>query len=140
MYFSTESRKLRRAERRVVKYADGLFAISQNDYDYFTKLHGNVTLLRPFHQSGAITVLPGEGDFVLLQGDLSIEDNFRSVLKLARLCDELGIPCKIAGRAPDSRKAATLNDLANIDLHLNVPEDEMMQLILQEYFPDKNLA
>jgi hypothetical protein len=88
-----------------------------------------VTLLRPFHQFSEVSISPGEGDYILMLGDMSIEDNYSSMYNLALICSELGLPLKIAGRSPSTTDRQALEDLTNIDLYFDVPEDEMTILM-----------
>ncbi len=129
LHFRRESTKLRRFERKVVHAADMILAISVGDQRYFANRHDNVHILRPFHPYDEVKVLPGEGDYILLHGDLSVEDNLAVVEQLAAICIELGFRYKVAGRAPGEEGIARLQKLKNVELHLNVSSEEMLKLM-----------
>jgi hypothetical protein len=129
LHFRRESAKLRRFERAVTKKADIIFAISSGDRHYFSSRHKNVHVLLPFHQYEDVAVLPGEGDYVLMHGDLSVEDNLAVIERLAQICIKLNISYKIAGRAPDEEGMARLLKLENADLHLDISAEDMLALM-----------
>lgn len=129
LHFKRESAKLRRFERKIVHKADGIFAISTGDRRYFASRHKNVQVLRPFHQYEKVMVLPGEGDYVLLHGDLSVEDNLSVAEELAAICIKLGLRYKVAGRSPGEEGIGRLQKLENAELHLNVSAEEMLTLM-----------
>jgi hypothetical protein len=129
LHFKRESIKLRRFERKVIHAADCILAISAGDARYFASRHKNVHVLRPFHQYEDVNVLPGIGDYVLLHGDLSVEDNLAVVEQLAAICIKLHIKYKVAGRAPGEKGIARLKQLKNTELHLDVSSEEMLKLM-----------
>ena len=129
MHFRRESRKLRRIEQEVLSNTEAVFAISEHDMEYYLGRHPDVHLVMPFHQFEELLVRPGEGDYVLLHGDLSIDDNLASTIRLASLCTSAGVPVKIAGRSPSRIGLAKLDQLTNIELHLDVSEEDMMVLM-----------
>ncbi len=129
LHFKRESIKLRRFERKVTHEADCILAISDNDRRYFASRHNNVVAIKPFHQYEDVMVLPGEGDYILLHGDLSIEDNLAVIEQLAEICIKLNIKYKIAGRSPREEAIVRLKNLKNAELHLNVSSEEMLQLM-----------
>ncbi|RLD21414.1 MAG: hypothetical protein DRI69_04115, partial [Bacteroidetes bacterium] len=131
LHFKRESIKLRRFERKVVFAADGIFAISAGDSRYFSSRHKNVHILAPFHQYEEVMVLPGEGDYVLLHGDLSVEDNLAVVEALAAVCIKHDLRYKVAGRSPGEEGIARLQKLKNAELHLNVSSQKMQELMQQ---------
>ena len=129
LHFRRESRKLRRAEKEVINHARSIFAISDYDRDYYGSRHPDVHLVMPFHQFEDIRVQPGEGAYALLHGDLSIDDNLSTALKMASLCKEAQIALKVAGRSPTAAGLAKLRQMPNIDLYLDVSDDEMETLM-----------
>lgn len=129
LHFKRESIKLRKAEISVLRSVDAVMAISSYDSDYYSQRHENVTLIRPFHQFTEVSMGLGEGTYVLLQGDLSIDDNFNSTYFVAKLCAKLGVPCKIAGRSPAQGGKEKLAALQNIETHYDVSDDEMFKLM-----------
>jgi len=129
LHFKRESMKLRRFEREVVQNADVIFAISIGDQGYFANRHKNAHVLTPFHQYDEVMALTGEGDYVLLHGDLSVEDNLANVEDIAAICTKLDLRYKVAGRAPGEEGIARLKKLKSAELHLNVSDEEMLKLM-----------
>lgn len=142
LHFRRESAKLRRFEREILKSVDGVFAISHSDLDYFSSRHENVNLIPAFHQYSGVEVQMGEGEYVLFQGDLTVDDNFNVIRDLAHRIADDGIPVKVAGRINAQPSIVDAFKHENLTLYPDVSTDEMTELMLkaQVHVIDSNIT
>ncbi|MFZ4399989.1 MAG: glycosyltransferase family 1 protein [Bacteroidales bacterium] len=131
LYFFIASCKLR-LYQHVLKHADLMLIVSQNDTNYF--LHKfdkkRIVYLPSFHPNSSIQIKPGKGDYVLYHGNLSVPENeFAASFLMKEIFNNLNIPLKIAGLHPDKSLQKLSDNFNNVELIANPDEETMMQLV-----------
>jgi len=129
LYYFTESLKLRRFEKNV-RYASGIAVISPNDHSYFNNRHENVTLVPAFHPFDEMRTSPGEGDYFLYHGNLSVEENQLAVdYLLDKVMGFTDVKFVIAGMNPSEKLIRKADRLPRVKLISNPSEERMEKLI-----------
>ena len=116
----------------VIRHADLVLAVSFSDSNYlkqaFPKL--KVEFMPCFHANERITALPGQSDYILYHGKLSVVENERAVRYLVeQVFSKLPYRCVIAGMDPSPALRKTIAPYANISLVANPDQETMDQLI-----------
>jgi hypothetical protein len=128
IYFKTESYKLRSYEK-ILKFADHVLAISKADTEYFEKKYGNATYISAFHPNRIISSLKGKGDYILMHGNLGVEENDSAILHCIRnILNNIDFPVVISGKAPSESLIDEISLHKNIVLVENPDESEMDRL------------
>ena len=135
IFFILESWKLKLYEFRL-QHADTIFAITAKDKE---KLHRmcpstDVELLPCFHNGtfGASTGKQrGKGDFILYNGNLSVEENIKAVLYLIEKVAPFteGAHWIFAGSNPSERIMKAAGRIENAEVIANPSHEEMQQLV-----------
>jgi hypothetical protein len=115
-YFYNESKKLKKFEDEL-KYANKIFAISKSDYEYLRQSYETISYVSAFHNNAAVTSKPGNGDYILYQGNLSVAENNQAAMFIAKKIAE-GMPFKfiIAGKQPTNALKKEIKGIPNITL------------------------
>ena len=83
-----------------------------------------------FHANERITALPGQSDYILYHGKLSVVENERAVRYLVeQVFSKLPYRCVIAGMDPSPALRKAIAPYANISLMANPNQAEMDRLI-----------
>ncbi len=128
IYFQIESIKLKRFEK-VLSFADHILAISISDYDYFNRKYGKTIHARAFHANNIISSKEGKGDFILIHGNLEVEENKSAILYCLRnIFKSIDFPVVIAGKNPGNQLKAEIASHENIVLVESPDESEMDRL------------
>lgn len=131
LFYHAEAWKLRRYEP-VLKNAAGIFAISQQDADYFSKKYGNVTLVPGFNSADSVCLETGRGEYVLYHGNLSVKENETAAKWLIdNVFSELDLHCIIAGLNPSDKLVKLAEKHPNVTLVANPDDAEMIDLLRQ---------
>ncbi len=127
LYYKVESALLKRYEI-ILKEADCLFAISEQDSDYFSNI--NTTRFVPaFHGNDQIYSKLGSGDYCLFHGNLAVAENEKAVmLLLEHVFPHLDFSVIIAGANPSKALKEVVESFDQVQLVANPTEDEMMIL------------
>lgn len=129
MYFSCEADKLKRYEP-ILKKTQGIFAISQQDFDYFAAHYALVKCLPAFSSFNGISSLPGKGEYVLYHGNLSVRENANAAQWLIEnVFSKINQKCIIAGLLPDVALLRQASKYENIEVRANVSDKEMTELL-----------
>lgn len=126
-----ESHRFRWYEK-VLRHADRMLVVSTTDTDHLRKTFPDkpVDFMPCFHANDKVTVEPGQSDFILYHGKLSVVENERAALYLIEnVFGRLKQKCIIAGMDPSpllSNAAARHN---NIEIIANPSTEEMNALI-----------
>lgn len=136
LYYLTEHLKLKFYEP-ILKHADVIMAITEKDKDFFARRHPQVkTELMPCFHNGLLPSMKeeetiGRGNYILYNGNLSIEENIKAVMFLMEKVIPFtnGAKWIIAGREPhnDIINAAKMTD--NVEVCPNPTSEEMDKLI-----------
>ena len=130
-FYYTEAWKLRRYEP-ILRKAAGIFAISQQDADYFSKKYGKVTLVPGFNSADSVCSETGRGEHVLYHGNLSVKENETAAKWLIEnVFAELGLHCVIAGLNPSEKLLKLAEKHSNVTLVANPDDAEMIDLLRQ---------
>jgi hypothetical protein len=129
-YFYNEAAKLKRYEN-VLKKADKVLAISENDRQHFSKEFNNVIHVPAFHPFNEVKSKLGRGDYALYHGNLSVAENVNAVnFLLDDVFSDLDIPLKIAGLNPTKQLKNRLANHQSIELIPN-PDNETLQELIE---------
>lgn len=133
VFFGMESFRLKQFERNL-KYASHIAAISLNEKKYFEKKYPTtpVSLLPCFFEQQGQTILPGKGNYILYQGNLSVDENIKAVTYLFEniipaLTD---IHFVIAGANPNIKLIKLAHNLPQVQLIAN-PEKELLDQLIE---------
>ena len=130
-FYYAEARKLRRYEP-ILRKADGIFAISQQDADYLSKKYGKVTLVPGFNSADSVCSETGRGEYVLYHGNLSVKENEEAAKWLIEnVFAELDLHCIIAGLNPSDKLVKLAEKHSNVTLVANPDDAEMIDLLRQ---------
>ncbi len=129
-YFYNEAAKLKRYEE-VLKKADMILAISENDRAHFSKSYENVVHVPAFHPFNEVKSKVGKGTYALYHGNLSVAENVNAVnFLLDDVFSDLDIPLKIAGLNPTKQLKSRLAENKTIELIAN-PDDKTLQHLIE---------
>lgn len=136
-FFNWESRRLKRYEK-VLKNADVIFAITQKDKRYFSTTYPTVkTELLPCFHNGAEEMLTtserGSGNYLLYNGNLSVEENLNAVYFLAERVISAFPDVKwvIAGGNPPKELYEVVQSMNNVEIVANPSSTEMARLVTE---------
>jgi hypothetical protein len=128
LYFLTESLKLKRFEE-VLKFADYILAISNSDTEYFNRKYGKTIHIGAFHSNFGVSSKEGKGEFLLMHGNLEVEENESAILYCIRnILQLINFPVVIAGKNPGNQLKAEIASHENMILVESPSETEMNRL------------
>ena len=128
-FYRMEARKLEDYEP-VLKYASGVFAITQADTEYFNAHYGNAVLVPGFSSVSKVCSETGRGDYVLYHGNLSVAENKKAAEWLIEnVFAGLEVPCVVAGLNPPESLHKLCEPYAHVSLKANLGDAEMIDLI-----------
>ena len=131
LFYYAEAWKLSRYEP-VLKKATSIFAISQQDADYFVRRYGKVTLVPGFNASDSVCSETGRGEYVLYHGNLSVRENEEaSKWLIENVFSELDLHCIVAGLDPSEKLIKLAEKHSNVTLVANPDDAEMIDLLRQ---------
>ena len=131
LFYHAEAWKLRRYEP-VLKRAAGIFAISQQDVEHFSKCYRNVALVPGFNAADSVCSETGRGDFVLYHGNLSVRENEDAAKWLIEnVFAELDMACIVSGLNPSEKLKKLVEKYSNVTLVANPDDAEMIDLLRQ---------
>ena len=131
LFYHAEARKLKRYEP-VLRDAAGIFAISQQDADYFSKKYGKVTLVPGFNSADSVCSGTGRGEYVLYHGNLSVRENEDAAKWLIEnVFAELDLRCIVSGLNPSDKLQKLVEKYPNVTLVANPDDAEMIDLLRQ---------
>jgi|SRR5687768_16922106 len=130
LFFQREALALERYECNHACSFDTVFTISPNDQLWYEKKGAPGVFLPVFHGWEDPEIKTGRGEYLLYQGDLSIELNQKAVLELLQhLRTGENYPVVIAGRSGDQTFEDKLTKYTNLKREVDVSDDRMMDLI-----------
>lgn len=116
----------------IVSAADCMIAVSAADAAYLRQVFpGKEILFMPcFHGNEEVTSSPGQSDFILYHGKLSVVENERAALFLIQsVFSHLPYRCIIAGMNPSARLREAASPYKNITIEANPSAERMNRLI-----------
>ncbi len=127
LYYKIEASYLKRYEV-ILKDANALFAISENDEVYFSAIN-RTTLLTPFHGNDTVHSLLGEGEYCLYHANLSVAENeYAAISLIENVFSHIDVPIIIAGANPSSYLKEVIDKYENLKLISNPSDNNMIQL------------
>ncbi len=130
-FFVVESWRFKRYQKELI-HADLMLAVSMADTDYLRSVFPGkrIEFMTSFHPNDQLTVQPGQGDFILYHGKLSVIENEQAVLFLIKkVFSKLPYTCIIAGMDPSIRIRNTAALYPNIRIEANTSRERMNDLI-----------
>ena len=131
MYLKAEAFKLQRFEKQIA-HADCILSVSETDLEYFKKTYPNThsIYLPSFHQFDELQCKPGNGNYILYHGNLSISENYNASLWLIdNVFSKIKQQVIIAGLNPPNHLIEKIKKYPHITLKQNCTEKEMTALI-----------
>ena len=131
LYFRHESNLLKKYEREIANSAI-FITVSKDDKDTYEQilLANEVKYLPVFLPFTHVEAEPGNGDFCLYHGNLSVPENEKAAAWLIKnVFDLMDIPFVIAGKDPSRRLRALAHKNENMCLVANPSSKEMNELI-----------
>jgi glycosyltransferase involved in cell wall biosynthesis len=131
IYFYAEAMKLYFYEK-TIRYTRGIFAVHENDADYFRKNYSvPVYFIPSFHPFGKLKIKEGKGEYVLFHGNFTVNENIRvAEWILKHLAADLPeIPFVFAGKEPSPEFIEECMKYANVTVESNPANAEMENLI-----------
>jgi len=130
LFFLSEAKKLKRYEK-ILKSNISIAAITEKDLSYFKQLNKNSFLLPAFHPFNELDIKTGIGDYILYQGDLSVNENIEAVTFIIKqIATQISYNFIIAGRNPHKRITELIKKHKNVQLVSN-PEHNIMTELIQ---------
>lgn len=128
-FYRMEARKLQRYEP-VLKKAEGIFAITQKDTDYFNDHYGRAVLVPGFSALSKVCSETGRGAYVLYHGNLSVAENKKAARWLVEhVFAKLDVRCVVAGLNPPDSLRKLCRRYPQVTLRANLEDGVMMDLI-----------
>ena len=133
LFFMFEASRLKKWEKNLER-ADVIFTISLADEAYYKKRFPNSTVVNlfGFFEDSKFSMQQGRGDYILYQGNLSVNENIVAVEHiLSNIAREISLPLIIAGKNPSEELVELISKTPNTTLVANPSHDEMQRLIQQ---------
>jgi hypothetical protein len=130
-FFLLESLRLKVYQNQL-GFATKMLVVSQTDREYLAKQfpEKEVVYLPSFHGNSEVKSQPGNGDYVLYHGNLSVGENALAAEYLVKeIFNDIQVPLKIAGLNPSESLKNLVDGFKNIELIPNPPQAEMEALI-----------
>ncbi len=131
IYFNKESELLRKYEP-ILKNAQTLYTISDNDQSYFESKFKDLEVLKinAFHTDDNVSIKLGTGDYCLFHGSLSVSENDNSAKYLVdELFSDIDLPLIIAGKSPSFELQKICSKKKHVTLISNPSWEELNELI-----------
>jgi hypothetical protein len=130
-FFLIEAWRFKRYQQ-IITQADLTLAVSMADMDYLRKVYPGkrIEFMTSFHANDEVVAVPGQSDFILYHGKLSVEENEQAALYLIKhvFC-RLDCTCVIAGMEPSARLKNAVAAYRHIRLEANPTEERMTALV-----------
>jgi len=131
IYFFFSSLKLRAFQGRL-RNADLIVTVSREDNNYLASRFKRVKVeyLPSFHRDDDVHIVPGKGNYVLYQGNLSVAENSKAAeFLITKVFARYGIKLVVAGLNPPDNLLRIASKYDNVTLIPNPSEDKMVDLI-----------
>lgn len=131
LYLYTEAFKLKRYEK-IVTSADLMLVVSTEDALHFKKHYDadKVSYLPSFHANDTVKVKPGNSNYILYHGNLSVsENNMAAAWLIDNVFSQLSYEVIIAGLNPPKFLKDKITKFSHITLKKNCTDEEMKRLV-----------
>ncbi|MDQ3016702.1 MAG: hypothetical protein M3R25_08295, partial [Bacteroidota bacterium] len=130
LFFQRESLALHRYECNLASRFDTVFTISPSDQMWYENEKAHAVMIPVFHGLKDLDIKEGRGEYMLYQGDLSIESNQSAVVELLGLLqDNPKYPVIIAGRSGEKAFEEKLTKYPKLRREVDVSEGRMLELV-----------
>ncbi len=130
LFFQRESLALHRYECNQAGSFDTVFSISPEDQAWYQSREANTVMLPVFHGLNKVTSLEGRGEYLLYQGDLSIESNQQALTDLLKTLKAYpAYNMVVAGRSGERVFEEKLTKYPKLTREVNVTESRMAELV-----------
>ena len=121
LFFQREALALEKYENHNARSFDAVFTISAHDHAWYEANGGKSVYAPVFHGFEEINIAGGRGEYLLYQGDLSVETNQKSLIEaIKNIPDEDNYPIRVAGRSGDQGFEQKLRSYPNIQREIDV--------------------
>lgn len=131
VFFYIEALKFK-AYQHTLQHADLMVAVSETDTNYLRKHFPgkHIEFIPCFHKNEQISILPGQSNYLLYHGNLSVPENERAALYLIKnvFC-RLEYQCIVAGLNPTVQLLREVSKYKNIRVEISPSENRMEQLV-----------
>lgn len=117
---------------KILNHADLMLVVSTADTDYLKREFPQVKVeyMPSFHANDQVTIEPGQSDFILYHGNLSVDENEQAALFLiSELFSKLTYKCIIAGMNPSQHLKEAASSYPNIEIKASPSQEEMDYLV-----------
>ncbi|MBI9065069.1 MAG: hypothetical protein JEZ14_23995 [Marinilabiliaceae bacterium] len=129
IFYAFEGLKLKLYEKQLSKVHQ-LLTISSNDLVHFSSRNEKSILVPAFHPFNSVSSITGKGTYILIHGNMGVEENIVSTIYLVReVLSKLRLPVVISGKAPDKQILKLAQEFAFIDLIPDPSLDKMNEII-----------
>ena len=131
LFFMHEASRLKKWEKNLER-ADVIFAISEADEAYYKNRFPNMEVINlfAFFEASEFQMKPGKGEYILYQGNLSVNENIVAVeYLLDDIVADIKLPLIVSGKNPPIELVERIDKLHNVELISNPSHDEMQSLI-----------
>jgi hypothetical protein len=121
-----------RAFQNQLAHSDLMLTVSREDNSYLASKFNNVKVeyLPSFHRDDDINIMPGKGDYILYQGNLSVVENSKAAeFLVSKVIGGSDLKLVIAGLNPPESLLRIAKKYENVMLIQNPSEDKMIDLI-----------
>ena len=135
IYLKIEAFKLKRFEA-ILNYSNLILAVNEKDSLYFKSKYPQVKsiYLPSFHPHHELTILQGQGQYILFHGNLSVSENYEAAVWLiTNVFSKISFDCVIAGLNPPQFLIDLISKFKNIRLKVNPSEEDLSLLILHAH-------
>ena len=130
LFFQRESLALHRYECNHAGSFDTVFTISPDDQAWYQSREANSVMLPVFHGIDQVTSSVGRGEYLLYQGDLSIESNQQALTELLKTLKAYpDYKIVIAGKSGERVFEEKLTKYPKLTREVDVTEGRMAELV-----------
>lgn len=133
IFYFIESKKLKRFEK-IVRNAQLMLTVSQNDTDYFKQTYpqNKVVYLPSFHAADEVTALSEKGNYILYHGNLAVSENYNAASFIVKeIANKSSHSFIIAGLNPPQELKEEIAKTKNVKLISN-PDNYQMEKLIRE--------
>ncbi|MDD3079130.1 MAG: glycosyltransferase family 1 protein [Paludibacter sp.] len=133
LFYIIESIKLKYFEKNIQAAALSL-VVSTNDQKQLEERYPNkrIEFMPSFHANDEVSIIPGQSDYILYHGNLSVAENENAAIYLCNhVFSKLEYKCIISGLKPSQKLIKVISNFNNIKLIAN-PNKAEMEKLMQE--------
>ncbi|HMG14105.1 MAG TPA: hypothetical protein VK590_01590, partial [Saprospiraceae bacterium] len=130
LYFKLESFRLKNYENTIVNMVRKVFCFTKKDADTFASLGADTMVFNPNIIDIKLNIKEGQGTYLLIHANLSINDNVHSSLEvLKNIANNIKVKIILAGKNPTKLLIKECSKYANVEIIANPTDIELITLI-----------